>query len=103
MGRYSHFTSLLERNSPMSPSSTSALFVFLSLLLAEPAKEKPVTYVDLQPTTNQKLKEPFHGSSDANKLAELKQGKKTLDGLKFNIGEGLIQLANETLKNTPTE
>jgi hypothetical protein len=84
----------------MSPSSISALFVFLSLLLVEPAKEKTVTYVDLQPKTNQKLKEPFHGSTDANNLAELKQGKQTLDGLKFNIGEGLIQLANENLKAT---
>src|SRR5262249_36741465 len=47
---------------------------------------------------NQKLKEPFHGASDANNLAELKQDKQTLAGLQFKIGEALIQLANENLQ-----
>jgi hypothetical protein len=83
----------------MSPLSTSAVFVLLSFVAAEPAAEKSVTYVDLQPKTNQKLKDPFHGSSDANDLAELKEGKQTLEGLKFNIGKGLIQLANDNLKD----
>jgi hypothetical protein len=71
----------------------------LALLAAAPAEEKSVTYVDLQPKANQKLKDPFHGSTDANDLADLKQGKQTLGGLKFQIGEGLIQLANENLKD----
>src|SRR5262249_25724585 len=55
-------------------------------------------FVDLQPKANQKLKEPFHGSTDANNLAELKQDKQTLAGLRFKIGEALIQLANENLQ-----
>jgi hypothetical protein len=87
----------------MSPYSISAAVVLLSLVAVEPAKEKTVTYVDLQPKTNQKLKEPFHGSTDANDLADLKQEKQTLEGLKFNIGEGLIQLANENLKDSLPE
>jgi len=70
----------------MSPSSLSAVLLLLALVAAEPAKEKAVTYVDLQPKANQKLKEPFHGSTDANDLADLKQEKQTLEGLKFNIG-----------------
>ena len=66
---------------------------------AVPAQEKGVTYVDLQPKSNQKLKEPFHGSTDANNLADVKQEKQALAGMKFNIGAGLIQLANANLKD----
>jgi hypothetical protein len=83
----------------MSPLLASAVFVLLPLVAAEPAAEKSVTYVDLQPKANQKLKEPFHGSTDGNDLAELKEGKQTLEGLKFNIGKSLIQLANDNLKD----
>jgi hypothetical protein len=87
-----------HRNSAMSPLCNSIVLI-LSLVAAEPAPEKAVTYVDLQPKANQKLKDPFHGSTDANDLAEVKQGKQTLGGLKFQIGEGLVQLANENLKD----
>jgi hypothetical protein len=66
---------------------------------AAPAQDTGLTYVDLQPKANQKLKEPFHGSTDANNLAEVKQEKQTLAGVKFNIGPGLIQLANANLKD----
>jgi hypothetical protein len=66
---------------------------------AEPAKEKAVTYIDLQPKANQKLKESFRGKLEGNDLAELPQGNQTLDGLKFHIGEGLIRLANKRLKD----
>jgi hypothetical protein len=64
----------------------------------EPAKEKAARYIDLQPKANQKLKESFRGVFQDNDLAELKQGHQTLDGLKFDIGEGLIRLANKRLK-----
>jgi RNA polymerase sigma factor (sigma-70 family) len=64
---------------------------------AQPGKERAVTYVDLQPKANQRLKESFH-KFDGNNLAELKPGKQTLGGLKFDIGEGLIQLANDELE-----
>jgi hypothetical protein len=83
----------------MSALLISAVFALAPLVAAEPAAEKAVTYLDLQPKANQKLKEPFHGSTDANDLAELKEGKQTLEGLKFNTGKGLIQLANENLKD----
>jgi hypothetical protein len=83
----------------MSLSSASALFMVLALTAGKSEAEPAVTYVDLQPKANQKLKAPLHGSTDANNLAELKEGKQTLEGLKFNIGESLIQLANDNLKD----
>jgi hypothetical protein len=63
------------------------------------AQKVEMIFVDLQPKANQKLKEPFHGSTDANNLAELKEDKQTLAGLRFKIGEALIQLANANLKD----
>jgi WD40 repeat protein len=62
--------------------------------------DQAVTYVDLQPKANQKLKEAMIPANFAdNDLAELKQGKETLEGFKFNIGEGMIRLANNKLKD----
>ncbi len=63
----------------------------------KPAKEKAVTYIDLQPKANQKLDKAFPGPFDDNNLAELKPGKQTLEGLKFHVGKGLILLASTTL------
>jgi RNA polymerase sigma factor (sigma-70 family) len=63
-------------------------------------QEPAVTYLDLQPKANQKLKEAFIPANFAdNHLGELKQGKETLEGFKFNIGEGLVRLANDKLKD----
>lgn len=65
---------------------------------ADRAKEKAPTYIDLQPQANQKLMESFRGVLEDNNLAELKQGTQTLEGVRFNIGEGFIRLANKRLK-----
>jgi hypothetical protein len=70
---------------------------------AEPAKGKAVTFIDLQPKANQKLKESFSRNFQGNNLAELKPGNQALEGLKFDIGEGLIWLANERLKDNLPE
>jgi hypothetical protein len=52
-------------------------------------------FVDLQPKANQKLKDDFHGTQfPGNNLASLPQGVQTLEGVKFNIGEKLIQLTS---------
>jgi RNA polymerase sigma factor (sigma-70 family) len=72
--------------------------VLLPELPAAAPQEKGITYVDLQPKANQKLKEKFH-NRDGNDLAELKPEKQTLEGLKFNVGEGAIQLANSAFKD----
>jgi hypothetical protein len=58
-------------------------------------KQTKFTYLDLQPQANQKLKESLGG--DGNDLAEVPQGEQTLAGVKFNIGEGLIQLGSMTI------
>jgi hypothetical protein len=59
-----------------------------------------VTYVDLQAKTNRKLKECFHGPVErGNNRAELKPGKQVLGDAKFDVGTGLIQLANDNLKD----
>jgi hypothetical protein len=53
-------------------------------------------YVDLQPRANQKLKADFgSGRFEGNNLAGLHRGKKTLAGVKFEIGDGLIRLGND--------
>jgi WD40 repeat protein len=68
------------------------------------AKPEPaVTYLDLQPKTNHKLKDTFGESFKDNTLDELKQGKQTLEGFKFNIGEGVVRLANEKSKDKMPE
>jgi hypothetical protein len=62
------------------------------------AKDPAVRHVDLQPKANQKLREPFAGGRAGNTLAELKQGRQTLEGSQFNIGEGFILLAGNRLQ-----
>jgi hypothetical protein len=57
--------------------------------------DKKWTCLDLQPKANQKLKEDFHDNAfPGNNLANLSQGEQTLEGVKFNIGEKLIQLTS---------
>jgi hypothetical protein len=74
--------------------------LFGSLVVAAPAPEQTITHLDLQPKANHKLNDSFHGAAfPDNNLADLPQGKQTLDGVKFVIGEKLIQLANDTLKD----
>src|SRR5260370_34609717 len=59
------------------------------------AANKKWTFIDLQPKANHKLKEDFHGNNFAgNNLESLPQGEQTLEGIKFKIGEGLIQLTS---------
>jgi hypothetical protein len=73
--------------------------LFGSLVVAAPAPEQTVTQLDLHPKANHKLKDALHDAFFAeNNLADLEPGKKTLDGVKFSVGEGFIQLANDNLK-----
>jgi hypothetical protein len=53
---------------------------------------KEITYLDLQPKANTKLTEPLQGGRPANTLADLPRGERKLGGVKFKIGERLIQL-----------
>ncbi len=61
--------------------------------------KKTLTYVDLAPKANQKLKEGY--GDDANNLSELKAEEQTLAGVKFKIGEGLIQVSGKETEGLP--
>jgi hypothetical protein len=62
----------------------------LALPLAA-GEDRRVTYLDLQPQANQKLKESY--GNEGNNLAALPAGDQTFAGVKFHVGEGLIQLS----------
>src|SRR5262249_13730841 len=53
---------------------------------------KEITYMDLQPKANTKLTEVLQGGRPANPLADLPRGERKLGGVKFKIGDRLIQL-----------
>jgi hypothetical protein len=77
----------------------SALLVCAVAVPLTAEDEKGVTYLDLGPKTNQKLKEGY--GDDANNLSELTAGEKTLAGVKFKIGTGLIMLSGKETENLP--
>jgi hypothetical protein len=63
------------------------------------AKET-TTFLDLQPKANQKLTDNFHTpDSVGNNLAELPKGTREFAGVKFHIGDGLIQLASPKVRD----
>src|SRR5437868_15064030 len=66
------------------------------------AASKKFSFIDLQPQSNHKLKEDFHsGDFPGNNLASLAAGEQTLEGVKFKIGEGLIQLGSKQVQDKP--
>lgn len=71
--------------------------------MAVPApKGTSIVHIDLQKKANQKLDEDLHGKDNPqNFLGELPRGKQTLEGVKFEIGEKLLQLGSKNLKDFP--
>jgi hypothetical protein len=66
-----------------------------------PADSGPV-YIDLKPHANVKLKDDFHsGDFPGNNLAGLPAGKQTFAEVKFQVGDGLIQLGSSLVKEKP--
>jgi hypothetical protein len=60
------------------------------------------TFIDLKGHSNQKLKEDFNsGRYAGNNLASLPTGKQTFAGVKFLVGEGLMQLSSANVKGKP--
>jgi hypothetical protein len=58
--------------------------------------------LDLQAKTNHKSKDSFHsGRFPGNNLASLPMGKQNLQGITFQIGDGVIQLGSTQLPNKP--
>ncbi|HEV3446423.1 MAG TPA: hypothetical protein VG099_17400 [Gemmataceae bacterium] len=86
------------------------LCCFFATALAWAAEDKPAekkatdkkfSYIDLQPKSNHKLKENFHTDNEGNNLASLPAGEQTLEGVKFKIGEGMIQLGSQMITDKP--
>ncbi len=67
-----------------------------TLLAAEETKK--FSYVDLQPKANQKLTDNLGSGAEGNNLANLPKGEQTLEGVKFKIADGLVQLGSQRLK-----
>ena len=64
-------------------------------------KEKPTTYIDLQPKANQKLAEDFDPNTEGNNLAQVPKGEQKLEGVKFKIDESLVQLGSKIKPGKP--
>jgi hypothetical protein len=71
---------------------------------ADDEAEPPSPHVNLKPKANHKLKDDFGtGRYVGNNLAGLPTGLKTLAGVKFRIGEGMIHLGNDKLNTKPVK
>jgi hypothetical protein len=77
---------------------TLASFLSISLA-ARGVEDRKVAFVDLQPQSNQKLKDGL--GSDGNNLAALPRGEQVFGGVKFKIDEGLIQLVSQRVADRP--
>jgi hypothetical protein len=78
------------------------LCALASCVLALPlggSEGRRVTYLDLKPQANQKLKESY--GNEGNNLAALPTGEQTFAGARFKIGEGLIQLSGLETPDKP--
>jgi hypothetical protein len=65
-------------------------------------KEAEPPFIDLKPHGNQKLKEDFNSGRYAdNNLASLPAGKQTFAGVKFLVGESMVQLGSTSIKGKP--
>jgi hypothetical protein len=90
-------------------SVTVAGFILAAALAAaaddktakDKADDKKFSYIDLQPKGNQKLNESLSPNRPNNDLAELKAGEHDLEGVKFKVGEKLIQLGSLQLPDGP--
>ena len=84
---------------PRHLAALTATLALAALLPAAPAPAEPaLTPLDLKPFINQKLKDNFHGDPRPNNLASLPTGKQTFAGVKFVIGDGVVQLGSARVK-----
>jgi hypothetical protein len=69
---------------------------------AVPTPKEKITYLDLKSKANHKLKDDFHTTMfPGNNLAELPRGEQKFAGVKFLVGDGLIQLGSTEVKDLP--
>jgi hypothetical protein len=72
----------------------------VGVALAAPVDRK-LTYIDLRSKVNQKLTDNLGTGADGNNLNELPTGEQTFGDVKFEIGDGLIQLGSKVLEKMP--
>jgi hypothetical protein len=76
----------------------TAAMCFLTLAAAAPAApDGKFIFVDLGPYTNQKRTDNFGSGRDGNDLKSLGKNSRTLAGMNFKLGDGVIQLGSSLL------
>ncbi len=66
------------------------------------AKESGPGHIDLKPYANHKLQDDFNsGRYPGNHLGSLPSGAQTFAGVKFHVGDGLMQLGSSQFKGKP--
>lgn len=65
------------------------------------AQDRKFIPLELSSKTNQKLLDKLHTGAEGNNLKELSLGEHSFAGVKFRIGEGLIQLGSKVLETMP--
>jgi hypothetical protein len=89
----------------VSRALTLTAWLLAAAALAAPlpkGKESAPLFIDLKPHANQKLKEDFNsGRYAGNNLASLPAGKTAFAGVKFHVGESMVQLGSANVKGKP--
>jgi hypothetical protein len=82
----------------------ACLTLGLALSAAPAPTEQPAAYIDLAPHLNVKLKDNLHSDRfPNNNLASLPTGKQTFAGVKFQIGDGIVQLGSAQVQSKPAK
>jgi len=68
---------------------------------AEDDKKKTFHFVDLQPHANQKRADNMGRGFPGSSLSSLPGGEQSFGGIKFKVGEGLLQLGSTILEAKP--
>jgi hypothetical protein len=86
-------------------TALGACLTFGLALSAAPAPpQESITYIDLAPHMNVKLKDNLHSDRfPNNNLASLPTGKQTFADVKFQVGDGLVQLGSAQIPGKPAK
>ena len=76
-------------------------FCFLLLAAVAMAEDKKLSYVSLKDKVNHKLTDKFGNDDREGNFLVIEKGEKTLEGVKFKVGEGVIQLGSTVWTEMP--
>jgi hypothetical protein len=80
---------------------TAAGLCFVFTAAVAVAEDKKLLYVDLKDKVNHKLTEKFGNDDREGNFLAIENGEKTLEGVKFKIGDGVIQLGSKVWTEMP--